>query len=250
MTVIVALVPARAGSKGVPDKNIRPLAGQPLLAWSVRAALRAGSVDRVIVSTDSIEYADIARDYGAEVPFLRSEQSSNDGAGDEAVVAHYLDWLGQAGEALPDYIVYLRPTTPLRSAAIINEAVKTLMADETATSLRSVHEMAESAYKTFEQRDGVLVTVGSGSTALDAASGPRQSFPKTWIGNGYVDVFRAQRLIDGLPLYGDHVRAFETAVAPEIDTVDDFDYLQYLADRDVELSNALFQNNISELKVS
>ena len=119
MTVIVALVPARAGSKGVPDKNIRALAGQPLLAWSVRAALRAKTVDWVIVSTDSAEYAEIARASGAEVPFLRSEQSSNDGAGDEAVVAHFLDWLGQGGEALPDYIVYLRPTTPLRSSAVI-----------------------------------------------------------------------------------------------------------------------------------
>jgi CMP-N,N'-diacetyllegionaminic acid synthase len=250
MTTIVALVPARSGSKGVADKNIRPLAGQPLLAWSVRAALRAGSVDKVIVSTDSADYAEIARDYGAEAPFLRSEQSSNDGAGDEAVVAHYLDWLGQAGEALPDYIVYLRPTTPLRSAAIIEDAVKVLMADDTATSLRSVHEMAESAYKTFEQHDGVLVAVGSGSNALDAASGPRQAFPKTWVGNGYVDVFRPQRLVDGQPLYGDKVLAYETAVAPEIDTEDDFDYLQYLASRDVELSNALFQNNISKLKVS
>ena len=250
MPVIVALVPARAGSKGVPDKNIQPLAGQPLLAWSVCAALGAETVNRVIVSTDSLDYAEIAREYGAEVPFLRSEHSSNDGAGDEAVVAHFLDWLGQAGEPVPDYIVYLRPTTPLRNSDVIDEAVKTLMADEAATSLRSVHEMAESAYKTFEQHDGVLVTVGSGSTALDAASGPRQSFPKTWVGNGYVDVFQSQRLIDGLPLYGDHVLAYETAVAPEIDTEDDFDYLQYLARRDVEVFNTLFQNNNSKLKVS
>ena len=250
MTRTCALIPARAGSKGVPDKNIRLLSGEPLLAWSIRAAARASSVQRVIVSTDSDEYADIATASGAEVPFLRPAEASNDLAGDQAVVDHLVTWLREEGRPLPDFIVYLRPTTPLRDPAIIDAGVQTLIEDTEATSLRSIHQMAESAYKTFELVNGVLESVGSGEKALDAVSGPRQGFPTTWIGNGYVDVFRTRRLLDGLPLYGDRVAGFETDVAPEIDVEADFDYLEYQAKHHIEVFNTLFNNNISEFKAS
>jgi CMP-N,N'-diacetyllegionaminic acid synthase len=250
MTKTVALIPARSGSKGVPDKNIRLLGGQPLLAWSVRAAVLATSVQRVIVSTDSPDYARIARTHGAQAPFLRPEDASSDHAGDEAVAAHLVKWLQDEGQALPDHIVYLRPTTPLRDPDVIDAAVKALENNAAATSLRSIHQMAESAYKTFELRNGILASVGTGDTALDAASGPRQGFPETWIGNGYVDVFRSQRLTDGVPLYGDQVMGFVTETAPEIDTEEDFDYLEYQASRHSNVYNTLFNNNISTLKVS
>jgi CMP-N,N'-diacetyllegionaminic acid synthase len=250
MAGICALIPARAGSKGVPDKNIRALAGEPLLAWSVRAAVLASSVRQVIVSTDSAEYAEVAQRYGANAPFLRSEEASNDQAGDEAVVAHLIDWFAQQSLEIPEFIVYLRPTTPLRSPDIIDEAVRALADNQAATSLRSVHRMAESAYKTFEQRDGVLLAIATGDPALDATSGPRQGFPDTWIGNGYVDVFRSQRLLEGKPLYGDRVMAFETGVAPEIDVEDDFDYLDYQVDRQRGIHNTLFNNKNFKLKAS
>ena len=243
MTGICALIPARAGSKGVPDKNIRLLAGQPLLAWSVRAAVLASAAQRVIISTDSTRYADIARQHGAEVPFLRPEQAASDLAGDEDVVRHLLDYLSQSNEPVPDLIIYLRPTTPLRDPEVINKAVQVLTANPAATSLRSVHQMSESAYKSFECRDGQLFSVGSDSPALDAASGPRQGFPDTWVGNGYVDVFRSHRLLEGLPLYGDKVAAFETSVASEVDTEDDFAWLEYLAERHADVYNQLFNNN-------
>jgi len=250
MTRTCALIPARAGSKGVPDKNIRLLSGEPLLTWSVRAAVMASSVQRVIVSTDSAKYAGIAAASGAEVPFLRPDNASDDQAGDQDVVEHLVTWLREEGLPLPDFIVYLRPTTPLRNPATIDAGVQALIDNTEATSLRSIHEMAESAYKTFELVDGVLLSVGSGEKALDAASGPRQGFPATWIGNGYVDVFRTRRLMDGLPLFGDHVAGFETGVAPEIDIEADFDYLEYQAKRQIEIYNTLFNNNISEFKAS
>ena len=249
MTGICAVIPARSGSKGVPGKNIRLLAGQPLLAWSVRAALMASTIQRVIVSTDSVEYAEIARQFGAEAPFLRPEQSSNDTAGDEAVVSHFIEWLKQEQQSIPNYIVYLRPTTPLRLPNVIDDAVNALEKNNAATSLRSVHEMSESAYKTFERRDGVLIPVGTDDSALDRTSGPRQGFPTTWIGNGYVDVFRSQRILDAKPLYGDNVAAFETANAPEIDTEEDFDYLEYQVSQQGNVYNALFRNDKLNLKV-
>ena len=249
MTGICAVIPARSGSKGVPGKNIRLLAGQPLMAWSIRAALMASAVQRVIVSTDSVEYAEIAHQFGAEAPFLRPEQSSTDTARDEAVVSHLVDWLKHERQTIPDYIVYLRPTTPLRLPDVIDDAVNALEMNDAATSLRSVHSMSESAYKTFEQRDGVLIPVGTDDSALDHTSGPRQGFPTTWIGNGYVDVFRSQRILDGKPLYGDCVAAFETDTAPEIDTEEDFDYLEYQVHQQERIYNTLFYNDKSEMKV-
>ena len=117
MSYVVALVPARAGSKGVPNKNIRSLAGHPLLAYSVRAGVKAGNIDRVIVSTDSAEYADIAKRYGGEAPFLRPAPLAGDRSSDYEFIAHALDWMQQNEKRLPDLIVHLRPTTPLREAS-------------------------------------------------------------------------------------------------------------------------------------
>jgi len=240
MASVYALIPARAGSKGVPGKNIRDLAGAPLLAWSVRAALLAETVERVIVSTDSEDYAKIARDYGAEVPFIRPDEHAGDMIGDEPVVRHLIDWLLAAQGPMPDLIAYLRPTTPLRDPAIIDAAVKTAMAEESATSVRSIHEMSESAYKTFEREGDYLKPVGGPAASHADANAPRQSLPATYIGNGYVDVFRTTRLLSGQSLQGEKVYGFMTPPAAEVDTAEDFDFLEFQAERRPEIKTILF----------
>ena len=113
MSEVVALIPARAGSKGVPGKNIRLLGGYSLLAWSIAASLKTKSIDRVIVSTDSEEYATLARELGADVPFLRPAELSGDRSTDYDFVLHSLNWLRE-NSSEPDYIVHIRPTTPFR----------------------------------------------------------------------------------------------------------------------------------------
>ena len=149
MNKVVALIPARRGSKGVLGKNIKPLAGFPLIAYSIKAALKSKLIDRVIVSTDSEEYAEIAISYGAEVPFIRPVNISGDKATDAQFFEHVIKWFVEEGEKVPKYLVHLRPTTPLRSFEIIDGAIKEFV-DSNYSALRSCHKMTESSYKTFE----------------------------------------------------------------------------------------------------
>ena len=123
MSKVIALIPARAGSKGVPNKNTRLLGGYPLIAWSIMAAKKARSIDRVIVSTDSYEYAQLAIQLGAEAPFLRPAEISGDRSTDFDFIAHALDWFADNGGE-PEYIVHIRPTTPFRDPAQIDAAVR------------------------------------------------------------------------------------------------------------------------------
>ncbi len=238
--LVVALIPARSGSKGVPEKNIRLLGGRPLLAWSVAAASRATTIDRVIVSTDSAQYGEIAAAHGAEVPFLRPRSLATDESLDIDFVLHAMDHLAEQGDE-PDTIVHIRPTTPFRSPTVIDAAVERFVDSDRFTSLRSVHEMPTTAYKSMEITDsGVLRQLGAQGTALDDANGPRQKFPVTYIANGYVDVLSGPFIrVTGL-LHGDQVFPFVTPPALEVDTAEDFDLLEYHLDRHPKLVEQLF----------
>jgi len=113
----LALIPARSGSKSLPHKNVREFAGKPLLAHSIDHALAARTIGRVIVSTDSEHYAAIAREYGAETPFLRPAELATDHATDLVVFQHALAWLREHEDWEPDIVVHLRPTYPRRDPA-------------------------------------------------------------------------------------------------------------------------------------
>ena len=238
--LVVALIPARSGSKGVPEKNIRLLGGRPLLAWSVAAASRTTTIDRVIVSTDSAQYGEIAAAHGAEVPFLRPRSLATDESLDIDFVLHAMDHLAEQGDE-PDTIVHIRPTTPFRSPTVIDAAVERFVDSDHFTALRSVHQMPTTAYKSMEITDsGVLRQVGAQGTDLDDANGPRQKFPATYIANGYVDVLSGPFIRTTGLLHGDKVFPFVTPPALEVDTVEDFDLLEYHLDRHPKLVEQLF----------
>lgn len=237
---VVALIPARAGSKGVPDKNIRLLGGHPLVEWSIAASRRSSLVDRVIISTDSPEYARLASAAGAEAPFLRPAEISGDASTDLDFVIHALDYLASRGEE-PDYIVHIRPTTPFRDPELIDSAIRAYMNEAKATALRSVHEMAESAYKTFEiDSRKVLKRVGSESTALDIANNARQAFPKTYQANGYVDVLSTRFIRAHRLMHGDFVQPFITPPVVEVDREEDFEHLEFQLSRNLKIAAQLF----------
>ena len=241
MANVVAVIPARSGSKGVINKNIRLLAGYPLIAYSIAAAKLSTGIDRIIVSTDSNEYAAIARAYGAEIPFLRPNNISCDTSTDYDFVVHLLDWMLNSEGTLPSYLVHLRPTTPLREPNYIDDAIERIQQATEATSLRSVHEMSESAYKAFAIERGFLKSIGSNSFALDDFNDPRQRFNKTYQANGYVDVIKTAFVIENNKLHGDHVLSFITPYVVEVDTPDDFIYLEYLAAKKPAIVNALIE---------
>ena len=237
---IIALIPARSGSKGVPDKNILPLCGRPVLAWTIAACLKAEIFRRVIVSTDSPEYASLAIHCGAEAPFLRPPEFATDSSTDYDFVAHALEWLA-SNDREPQFFAHMRPTTPLRDPDLLVAAVGLFSEMPQATALRSVHPMAESAYKTFEIVDeGTLKPVGVNSTALDAANDARQSFPTTYQANGYIDILSVAHIQRQGQLHGDRVAAFMTPVVTEIDTHDDLAYLEFECLRNPELVSRIF----------
>lgn len=119
----LALVPARAGSKGLPGKNIRRMCGKPLIGWSIEQGRESRYVDKILVSTDSEEIASVAREYGASAPFLRPQDLASDTASSIDVIFHAIDFLEQQGERY-DYLVLLEPTSPLRELSDIDGAIE------------------------------------------------------------------------------------------------------------------------------
>jgi N-acylneuraminate cytidylyltransferase len=224
---VVALIPARSGSKGVPNKNIKTLGGIPLIAWTIRASLKSKRISRTIVSTDLDEYAKISREFGADVPFIRPSSISTDKSGDIEFVLHALEFFKSEARK-PDFIIHLRPTTPFRDPQVIDSAVDLFLSKPELTSLRSVHEMSESAYKTFEISDhGILKSTFIGDINVDGSNVSRQSFPTTYAANGYVDVLKTSYIESSQQLHGNNAFGYETDFVQEVDSEEDFDFLEF-----------------------
>ena len=123
---VLAIIPARGGSKGLPGKNIKKLCGKPLIAWSIDAAKSCSDIDQVVVSTDDREIAGVAKKYGAEVPFMRPPELASDSAATINVIFHTIDWLKKYKGYQAEYILLLQPTSPLRSSEDIDGAMNML----------------------------------------------------------------------------------------------------------------------------
>ncbi len=144
---ILAVIPARGGSKGLPNKNIKNLCGKPLVGWPIQAALNSKYVDKVIVSTDSAEISEIAKNYGADIPFIRPDQLASDTATSYAVLEHAIYELRKSNEEY-DYILMLEPTSPLTDADDIDNALNKLLNTEDAESIVGVCK-SESGHPSF-----------------------------------------------------------------------------------------------------
>ena len=240
---IYAIIPARAGSKGVKNKNIRCLRGYPLLAYSIAAAKLCPDITRIIVSTDSEKYAEIARYYGAETPFLRPAELAGDKSTDIEFMEHAICWLYENEHELPQYFMHLRPTYPLREQSVVNEAVNRIKADVTATSLRSAHPASNTPYKWFNLRDdGYYKSILDGLT-LDDANNPRQAFPDVFIPDGYVDILKTSFIVENDLMHGDRMIGYVVPGGIDVDAMKDIEYLDYyMTDHDHELYRYLKEN--------
>ena len=230
---MIAIIPARSGSKGVPGKNIKLLGGIPLFAFSIIAAKMMSSVSRVIVSTDSKEYAQIAIEYGAEVPFLRPNEISGDKSTDFDLFLHALNWFKENEKLIPEYILHLRPTTPLRNPQIMEEAVKLFFENKNlASSLRSGHSAPESPYKWFLKDENNYFKGLRDDLTPEKVNLPRQSFPSVYIPDGYIDILKSSVILDSGTLHGDKMLVFESPFCVEVDTKDDFEYLEFQIEKE------------------
>lgn len=219
---IVALIPARSGSKGIPHKNIREFAGKPLLAHSIEQARACPEVGRVIVSTDSAEYAKIARSYQAETPFLRPAEISGDDSTDLEVFQHALRWLSEHEGQVPGICVHLRPTHPNRTAADISRGIALLRNHPEWDSVRSVVGAPEPPFKMwFMEPSGELRPVVE--TAIpEAHSRPRQSLPPAFLQNACVDVIRSRTILELGTIAGRRIGSMLMAQFHDIDTLPQF----------------------------
>lgn len=225
---VYAIIPARSGSKGVKNKNIRCLEGYPMLAYSIMACKLCGGIDRIIVSTDSEEYAKIARYYGAETPFLRPAEISGDNSTDIEFMQHAINWLYDNEKELPELFMHIRPTYPLRDPKVMKDALERMKADDSATSLRSAYLASNTPYKWFNLReDGYYKPIRDDMT-LDQANSPRQAFPDVYIPDSYVDLLRTSHIIEKDLMHGDRMIGFVVPSGIDVDAVKDMEYLEFL----------------------
>jgi N-acylneuraminate cytidylyltransferase len=217
---ILAVIPARGGSQGIPGKNLRRLAGRPLLAWSIAAAQQARRITRVITSTDDEEIASAARSYGAEVPFIRPAEFAQNDTRDLPVFQHAIEWLKKNEGYVPDIIVQLRPTSPLRPPGLVDQAINLLLPDERADSVRSVTSPSQNPFKMWTVTEGALQPLISAEIP-EAYNAPRQALPATYWQTGHVDVFRTRTVTEKVSLTGDRILPVmvDSRYAIDIDTL-------------------------------
>jgi YrbI family 3-deoxy-D-manno-octulosonate 8-phosphate phosphatase len=200
---VLAIIPARGGSKSIPQKNIRLFAGHPLLAYSIAAGLQASCVDRVIVSTDDEEMGEIARRYGAEVPFLRPAELALDATPDLPVFAHALKWLEKEEGYVPDIVVQLRPTTPMRPPDCVERGVTLLFDHPEADSVRAVIPSGQNPFKMWRIDDEGRMIPLLQDGIQEPYNKPRQELPLTYWQTGHLDVFRREVILEKGSMTGD-----------------------------------------------
>ena len=229
-----AIIPARAGSKGVTDKNIRDLKGHPLIAHTIAVCNLASEVQRTIVSTDSEKYADIAKQYGAEVPFLRPSEYALDTSHDIDFIKHAIEWFSENEGRIPEYWVHMRTTCPLRCPDIVDEAINKIKKYSESTSLLSlcIPEGVLSPYKWMVREGDYVKSIFFENN--DDANRPRQTYPDAYSRSIYVDIYKSSNVIRCDTLFGNCIVPFETEETIDIDTLNDLDKAkEYEIDKDV-----------------
>lgn len=190
MLHVVGLVTARGGSKGIPRKNLRLLAGRPLIAWTIEAAKHSRSLRRVIVSTDDAEIAEVGCQWGAEVPFTRPAELAGDTSPHVGVVLHALDWLAEHEGREPDWVMLLQPTSPLRTAEDIDAAIDLAERNETDAVVGVTEPRHHPFLMHRMDEDGRL----SKFMPSDLAYAARQSLPPVFATNGAIYLIRSKCL--------------------------------------------------------
>ena len=224
----LAVIPARSGSKGLKDKNILPLCGIPLSAWTIRAARESGVFDEIHFSTDSERYADIAREYGAAVPFLRDAELATDSANSWDVIKFVIKKYRTMGREF-DAVMLLQPTVPFRNADDIRAAVR-MLEEKDAQAIVSVTEPEHSPYWCAElPPDGNMRVYHDKIQYLIG----RQRLPQQHILNGAIYLSRIEHLMNSRSIYESGCYAYHMPQerSADIDTRDDLDWCEFLLKR-------------------
>lgn len=237
----LGVITARSGSKSIRHKNLQEIQGKNLLEWTASAISKSSIIEECIITTDSKIYANFAETYGIQVPFIRPQELSADTSTDAEVFAHLCSYLSLKRK-LPKYLIHFRPTTPFRDPKVIDSSINCFLNNSSnVTSMRSVHQMSESAYKCFEMSDqGFLIQVFTKQSSLDSSNAPKETFPKTFFPNGYIDVIKTEHFLETGLLHGNAVLAQLTEVSVEIDSSQDLDFARLLVEKNPLIYDKVF----------
>lgn len=220
---ILALIPARGGSKRVPKKNILPLADKPLIAYTISAARQSKYINRIIVSTDSKDIAKVAKKYGAEVPFMRPKEISQSHSTEQDLFLHALNWLLENENYVPDLIVFLFPTAPFRKTESIDKAVREMLRHPEADSLRSIRLCSEHPYKMWVE-DGQYIKPFVKDKDANAHTFSYQRLPKVYIQNANIYITKPQTIRNKKSPVGNIVIPFVMNEEESVDINTPFDF--------------------------
>lgn len=243
---ILAIIPARSGSKGIPNKNIKSFKGKPLIYWSIKQAIESEYINKIIVSTDSKKYANIANLYGAEVPFLRPKNISNDLSTDYEFIEHCLRWLKSDTKYYPDIIVQLRPTYPTRTVTKIDETIKLFIDKyDDYDSLRTVIPLNKSPYKMYRIINNQLKPLfqvavsNNGNIIYEPYNQCRQILPQCYLHNGYIDILKPHIVINKKTISGSKILPYvmNQKDIDDIDTIEDWRKAEKTSYDDILISN-------------
>ena len=221
---IIAIIPARKGSKGIPNKNIKYICGKPLIAYSIEVALNSELIDDVYVSTDSEQIAKISKDYGAKV-IKRPSYLAQDKSQTFDAIEHALKWIQKNKKYKPDLIVILEPPSPTRKANEIDLAIEMLLNDLEADSLRGVCEPFQNPYKMWTIEGKYLKPLLKPTTHKQ----PRQSLPKVYWQNGHIYVTRYKTIKEHKSIEGKKILPFifERTRYVDLDEPEDIDVFEF-----------------------
>ena len=227
MINVIGLIPARSGSRRIKNKNILLLNNEPLISYTIKAALKSQLINRIIVSTDSLNIADLSKVYGAEVPFLRPKEYAQDNSSDISVMKHCIDEINLHSS---DLIVYLRPTTPFKTAFLIDHCIRLLANSPQFTCIRTISKITGNnhPYWMFKKNEDKLEPF---ITGIDmSVYHQSQLLPPCYKVNGVVDVFKVSEILKGNQ-YGNkigYVEITEKYRDIDIDTEEDLLFCDYL----------------------
>jgi N-acylneuraminate cytidylyltransferase len=234
MNTCIAFIPARSGSKRIPNKNIKMLAGHPLIAYTITVAKQSNIFSRIIVSTDSEEIAEIAKRYGAEVPFLRPKEFATDQSPDIKWLQDILKKLNMK-ESGTEYYSILRPTSPFRTATMIGDAWKMLINDKDADSIRAIEKCAQHPAKMWKIQGVRMKPVmeNPDKKGVEWYSTPMQVLPEIYAQNSSLEIAKISVPLTTNSIAGKNIIPFKTQgfAGYDLNTEKDWVYAQYLLDK-------------------
>lgn len=222
----IGIIGAREGSVRIPQKNIKLLGGMHLICYSLDIFENWSFINKTIVSTDSKEIAEIASSYFKAKVITRPSELARNNSTDYEWILHLLkDFYNKKG-FYPEFLVFLRPTTPIRKLSIVEEAYYSFI-NSSDDSLRSIEPLAEAIEKTFRLNENNILYPSCSEIKIEDTNKPNQSFPITYKANGYVDILRSEYILNHKDLYGNRIRGFITPRTIELDTLEDWEEAEY-----------------------